>query len=112
MNLSMIFQQKLHQVFCTLFGHPAHPLVRVEVLANSRLEAVNAVPCKTSGSPGKHCALERMRPLAPPRTLRVVRIVDSGDMRPGLGRIVISGRMADVCAELDRLAAREAALLH
>jgi hypothetical protein len=26
-----------------------------------------------------------------------------------MGRLVISGRMADVCAELDRLVAREAA---
>ena len=42
------------------------------------------------------------------RPLRVVRTVDA---RPGqnTGRVVISGRMADVCAELDRLAALEAA---
>ena len=39
--------------------------------------------------------------------LRVVRVCEpqTGDA----GRLVISGRMADVCAELDRLAAREAA---
>ena len=43
------------------------------------------------------------------RPLRVVRTVDA--QRPGLraGRVVISGRMADVCAELERLAALEAA---
>jgi len=29
--------------------------------------------------------------------------------RAGVGRMVISGRMADVCAELDRLAGKEAA---
>jgi hypothetical protein len=42
------------------------------------------------------------------RPLRVVRTVDA--QRPGqtAGRVVISGRMADVCAELDRLAALEA----
>ncbi|CAN7186894.1 hypothetical protein LJR290_002512 [Variovorax sp. LjRoot290] len=46
---------------------------------------------------------------APTRPLRVVRTVDA--QRPGqnAGRVVISGRMADVCAELDRLAALEAA---
>lgn len=40
--------------------------------------------------------------------LRVVRVVDAGQARGGAGRMVISGRMADVCAELERLADREA----
>ncbi len=43
--------------------------------------------------------------------LRVVRVLEVGQTQSGVGRMVISGRMADVCAELDRLAAREAALL-
>jgi hypothetical protein len=42
-------------------------------------------------------------------TLRVVRLVERGQTRSQVGRMVISGRMADVCAELDRLAACEAA---
>ncbi len=42
--------------------------------------------------------------------LRVVRVVETGQARASVGRMVISGRMADVCAELDRLAAREAAM--
>jgi len=43
------------------------------------------------------------------RVLRIVRTVDA--QRPGqrASRLLISGRMADVCAELDRLAALEAA---
>jgi hypothetical protein len=41
--------------------------------------------------------------------LRVVRMSESGERPDAAGRMVISGRMADVCAELDRLAAREAA---
>ena len=44
------------------------------------------------------------------KPLRVVRVVEAGQARASVGRMVISGRMADVCAELDRLAAREAAL--
>jgi hypothetical protein len=46
---------------------------------------------------------------ARPRPLRVVRTVDA--QQPGFiaGRVVLSGRLADVCAELDRLAALEAA---
>jgi len=50
--------------------------------------------------------LNRITPLP----LRVVRVVETGQARASVGRMVISGRMADVCAELDRLAAREAAL--
>ena len=46
---------------------------------------------------------------APPRPLRVVRMIDTQRNGPSTGRVVISGRMADVCAELDRLVALEAA---
>jgi len=41
--------------------------------------------------------------------LRIVHVMEPGLPRTQIGRIVISGRMADVCAELDRLAACEAA---
>ena len=44
------------------------------------------------------------------KPLRVVRVLDAEQSHGSVGRMVISGRMADVCAELDRLAAREAAL--
>ena len=38
-----------------------------------------------------------------PRALRVARIMDGQQPNASAGRMVISGRMADVCAELDRL---------
>jgi hypothetical protein len=41
------------------------------------------------------------------RPLRVVRVLEAGQTSTQVGRMVISGRMADVCAELDRLAAFE-----
>ena len=44
------------------------------------------------------------------KPLRVVRVLESGQARSSVGRMVISGRMADVCAELDRLVAHEATL--
>jgi hypothetical protein len=44
------------------------------------------------------------------RAVRVVHVQESGQPRTSGGRLVISGRMADVCAELDRLVAQEAAL--
>ena len=43
------------------------------------------------------------------RPLRVVRVMEARQGASGAGRMVISGRMADVCAELDRLAALETA---
>jgi hypothetical protein len=46
----------------------------------------------------------RVRPVRP---LRVVRCVDASQAPASAGRMFISGRMADVCAELDRLAALE-----
>ena len=42
--------------------------------------------------------------------VRVVRVHEAGLPRANVGRMVISGRMADVCAELDRLVAKEAVL--
>jgi hypothetical protein len=44
----------------------------------------------------------------PARPLRVLRVVEPASSRAVAGRMVISGRLADVCAELDRLAAQEA----
>jgi hypothetical protein len=39
--------------------------------------------------------------------LRVARVMEAQHQRSQAGRMVISGRMADVCAELDRLAELE-----
>jgi hypothetical protein len=39
--------------------------------------------------------------------LRVARVMEAQHHRSHAGRMVISGRMADVCAELDRLAELE-----
>ena len=46
-------------------------------------------------------------PASAPRRLRVVRVLEEPSAISA-GRMVISGRMADVCAELERLAALEA----
>ena len=56
-------------------------------------------------------AISRARTIYHPnqKPLRVVHVLESGQPRSDVGRMVISGRMADVCAELDRLAACEAA---
>jgi hypothetical protein len=42
-----------------------------------------------------------------PLPLRVARVMEAQHNSKNAGRMVISGRMADVCAELDRLAELE-----
>ena len=49
----------------------------------------------------------RHQPRSP---LRVIRVVEAGQASALAGRILMSGRMADVCAELDRMVEREAAM--
>lgn len=49
------------------------------------------------------------RPRHSSTPLRIVHVLERGQSRGHVGRMVISGRMADVCAELDRLAAFERA---
>ena len=73
-------------------GPPRHEIART---------ALEILPIPTRGTE-----------IAPPhamhrRPLRVVRVAETGQHPMGVGRMVISGRMADVCAELDRLAASE-----
>ena len=58
--------------------------------------------------PAAQAPLRARRPLRSVRPVRVVRVVEACQAPAGAGRMVISGRMADVCAELDRLAAIEA----
>ena len=63
---------------------------------------------------GMPCAVRSVRrPSQPPRPVRpivrVVRVVEGTQAPTAAGRMVITGRMADVCAELDRLAALETA---
>jgi len=68
-------------------------------------QARSSRPQSLESDPKSIARVQRaVRPQRAHRPLRVVRAVD---------RVVISGRMADVCAELDRLAALEArAALH
>jgi len=52
-------------------------------------------------------AAPRPAPPSAAKPLRVVRVLEPSAPRTVAGRMVISGRLADVCAELDRLAALE-----
>lgn len=76
------------------------------------------------GTPDAHCvhrvhqacqttqpAVRRTAKQSSARALRVVRVVEADSSRPHTTatRVLISGSMGQVCAELDRLAALEAA---
>lgn len=67
-----------------------------------RPAAPRSYPCR-SVAPARNCGASVRRPL------RVVRVMEASPPSSGAGRMIISGRMADVCAELERLAALEAA---
>ncbi len=66
----------------------------------------------TPSTANNTCSTRKMRQnlanFSSSKPLRVVRILEAGQAPAQVGRLRISGRMADVCAELDRLAAREA----
>jgi hypothetical protein len=83
-------------------------------LANRRLVAANSPSMRAPAGvvPAKR-PTEQVRVLASPaggsNTVRLRVVHDNPTLAGGeVGRMVISGRMADVCAELDRLARREA----
>ena len=78
--------------------------------AESLLQACQA----PKHAPGPRARVARPSAMARPcekarRPLRVVRVLDNSGASASAGRMFMSGRMADVCAELDRLAALEAA---
>jgi hypothetical protein len=73
------------------------PLAGKEAASNVRpASAMVKKPCQTVAK------------AASPRRLKIVREFEAGISPSCAGRMVISGRMADVCAELDRMAQREA----
>ncbi|MDO8277812.1 MAG: hypothetical protein Q8K31_05985 [Burkholderiaceae bacterium] len=65
------------------------------------------VRASAHGSQQNRAALP-VSPQALSRPLRVLRVLDPSQTTAGAaGRLVISGRMSDVCAELDRLASSD-----
>jgi hypothetical protein len=116
MNIALILQHKLWLGVQQWVGSAVHDRSRQ---ASSQRPFTGAHAGVAPA--GVHTALastpaNRYAPATPqhampaPMPLRVFRVVEKDQPRSCSGRMVISGRMADVCAELDRLAAKEAAL--
>lgn len=93
-------QNTLNQ-YCAAAGHRPAPgqlaLPFGSASPSMRLHLVSAKAGKTGSR------------ISPSHRLKVVREFDSAISPACTGRMVLSGRMADVCAELDRMAQRETA---
>ncbi|PUE10254.1 hypothetical protein B9Z33_09150 [Limnohabitans sp. T6-20] len=109
MGIALLALSGLFQGFSNF--NRAAPLAAKPQRANAYLRPVWATrrpvcaPAGQKAMPQVSCA----RSAATTPALRVLRVTESDQRVKGAGRMVISGRMADVCAELDRLAALEAA---
>ena len=79
------------------------PLVNLFAWLQVLLAGITARP-----APARPAAVATHAPARRVTPLRVVRVVEPSAPRADAGRMVISGRLADVCAELERLAALEA----
>jgi hypothetical protein len=110
MNTALLLLQQL-------FSSLGRKLLRREMTVaspapTSSQPVIRSKSAINSGAPnaGRVCANAGKVSHFSTKPLRVVRVVETGQARSSVGRMVISGSMADVCAELERLAAREAAL--
>lgn len=110
MNITLVLQQKLYAAIRAVAerigasGQATAP-IQTRTTHNPKL----TFPCPLASSP-RRAATGSMHPRPGSKPLRVVRVFESGQAKSNVGRMVISGRMADVCAELDRLVAHEAKL--
>ena len=82
-----------------------HHAAPVELEADLRYVQVRPSQTHAPATAAERPARSAARPSRP---LRVMRVAEAGQPRAS-GRVLLSGRMEDVCAELDRLAALEAA---
>ena len=109
MNIALFAQSRIFRALQTLVCGWRVDTEHVRRKLTSPVQRAHPVTPKSIAS----CALMARATThshALPKPLRVVRVVEAGQDRSSVGRLVISGRMSDVCAELDRLAAGEAAL--
>jgi hypothetical protein len=112
MNIALVLQHKLMLALQRFFFSTDN---RAKASAQTATRS-HALPRRTL-TPAPLAARSADRPAGASRhtsgkvmPLRVLHVVERGMPRSSTGRLVISGRMADVCAELDRLVEREAAL--
>ena len=109
MGIALLTLSGLFQGFAN-FSRPARPApASARPLHALRMVRPSGSRAPVAARPVSSIGVARGVHTPRPAALRVLRECDAGQSPSEAGRLVISGRMADVCAELDRLAAREAA---
>lgn len=92
---------------------PLRSLMKWLARAWNRQRSTPASPAAAAGRAGSKCgcigaATSGSVRVSPRLPVRIVRVVEPSHAPASAGRMFISGRMADVCAELDRLATADA----
>ena len=97
-----------------LFFAPHAAVVRAPSPGNLHANAASAASLSTSVTTSLAIPASMQRNssqeasgIAPSHALRVLRVSEPGAPTGSAGRMRMSGRFADVCAELDRLAAQD-----
>lgn len=109
MNISLVFQHKFRWAVRTVLDSlGSHS--RFSAAGGASLYDAQALVSRPLATATRRKASTCTHQEIVHKPLRVVRVFESGQARSSVGRMVISGRMADVCAELDRLVAHEATL--
>jgi hypothetical protein len=113
-----VFKSSLRSLYRGLAGDSAADVRPMQHHSLRQLPKIVAKPAASRAySIREKCPCDHTKsPSWPPtkpalRVLRVLRVHEAGQTQASVGRMVISGRMADVCAELDRLALQEAQVL-
>ena len=110
MNIALVLQHKLLLGIQRLLSGASGPVAQAPVWSPVHAMPAQA-PCQAVARSSEVHVASAAGPFARKvMPLRVLRVVEKGQSRSCTGRLVISGRMADVCAELDRLVAHEATL--
>lgn len=100
--------EPFHGLWRWLSDPPASPTELVNDAINLRYSFTATPPLASKSHPRQTTSVPAA--MATRKPLRIIRVLEENHLPANVGRMVISGRMADVCAELDRLADREAAL--
>jgi len=110
MNPVQVLHHTLRHALQHVMGRRSPPVV--QPMPSSAPRYPLATPRSPARLPALNTKLDGVRPgyagpcrAAPAATLRVIMLPEAGIAPASSGRMLISGRMDAVCAELDRLAA-------
>lgn len=106
----LTFSDRFTELWTPLQSLADRWLLNRGLAGSSRSKASGLRYVEIRPSCGSRSAMPRVaEAVAPPQPMRVVRVVGAQETVRRTGCVVISGRMADVCAELDRMATLEVA---